>query len=58
MSCDVGPRSGSNPVWLWLWHRPVAKDLIGLLAWEHPYGAGAGAGAALKRQNKTKQNTL
>jgi len=50
-SC-VGCRSGSDPVLLWLWHRPVATALLQPLAWAPPYAAGA----ALKRQTKTNQS--
>jgi len=44
--CGVGRRCGSDPEWLWLWHRPAAPALIRALAWEPPYATGA----ALKRQ--------
>ena len=47
MSCGVGCRHGSDPVWLWLWHRPAATALIQSLAWEPPY-------AALKTKQKQK----
>ena len=33
VSCGVGRRGGSDPVWLWLWCRPVAAALIRSLAW-------------------------
>ena len=49
MSCGVGRRHSSDPVFLWLWPRPVAVALIRPLAWEPPYAMGV----ALKRQ-KTK----
>ena len=51
MSCGVGRRHGSDPVLLWLWHRPVATVPIGPLAWEPAYAAGA----ALKRQKDQKK---
>ena len=38
MSCGVGSRCGSDPMVLWLWHRP--------LAWELPYAVGT----ALKKK--------
>ena len=41
VSCGVGCRCGSDPVLLWLWHRPVAAAPIQPLAWEPPYAAGA-----------------
>ena len=41
MSCGVGCRQGSDPELLRLWCRPVAIALIGPLAWEPPYAAGA-----------------
>ena len=50
MSCGVGHRHGSNPVLLWLWHRPAAKALIRPLTWEPP----CATGAALKRKKKKK----
>ena len=51
MSCGVGRRQGSDPVLLWLWHRPAATGPIRPLAWEPPYAAGA----ALKRQTNKKK---
>ena len=51
-SCGVGQRSGLDLALLWLWHRPVATDLIGPLAWEPPYASGA----ALKRKKKKQKN--
>ena len=48
VSCDVSRRHGSDPVLLWLWHRPAASALIEPLAWESPYAAGA----TLKRPKK------
>ena len=48
MSCGVGCRRGSDPVFLWLWYRPPAIALIGPLAWKPPYAADA----ALKRPKK------
>ena len=44
-------RCGLNPALLWLWHRPVATDLIGILVWEPPYAMGV----VLKKQKKTKK---
>ena len=37
MSCGVGRRRSSDPVLLWLRHRPAATVPIGPLAWEPPY---------------------
>ena len=51
MSCDVGQRPGLDPALLWLWHWPAATALLGHLAWETPYAAGA----ALKRPKKKKK---
>ena len=55
MSCGVGRRRGSDLgsdlAWLWLWRRLAATALIGPLAWEPPYAAGA----ALKRTKKKKK---
>ena len=49
----VGRRYTSDPVWLWLWLRPVATAPIRLLAWDPPYALGM----ALKRQ-KTKKKKI
>jgi len=40
-----------DPSLLWLWRRPAATALIGLLAWEPSYATGA----ALKRQKVQKK---
>ena len=50
MNFSVGHRWGSDPVLLWLWHRPVATASIQPLAWELPYAMGS----ALKKQKKKK----
>ena len=44
----VGFRRGSDPEFLWLWHRPAATAPIRLLALEPP----SVAGTALKRKKK------
>ena len=51
VSCGVGRRHGSDPVLLWLWHRPVATALIRPLAWEPPYAVGA----ALEKAERKKK---
>ena len=53
MSCGVGCRLSSDLALLWLWCRLTSTAPVWPLAWEPPYVAGA----ALKRQNKTKQTT-
>ena len=50
MSCGVGHRRGSDPVLLWLWHRPAATTPIIPLAWEPPNAMGG----VLKKGKKTK----
>ena len=50
MSCRVGHRRDSDPVWLWLWHRPAAAALIRPLVWESPHASGT----ALKSKKKKK----
>ena len=52
VSCGVGRRCGLDPVWLWLWCRPVAVALIGPLAWEPPYALGAASEKAKKTKKK------
>ena len=56
VSCGVGHRHGSDPVWLWLWCRLAAAAPTGPLAWEPPYAVGS----ALKRQidKKLKKKKL
>ena len=54
MSCGIGSRRGSDPMFLWLWRRPVATALIRPLAWEPPYAKGAAQEMA-KKKDKTKQ---
>ena len=49
MSCGLGHRRCSDPVWLWLWCRPVATAPLEPLAWELPYASSA----ALKRKKKS-----
>ena len=50
VSCGVGRRCDSDPTLLWLWCRLAAAALIGPLAQELPYAAGA----ALKRKKERK----
>ena len=59
MSCGVGHRLGSDPVLLWLWHRPAATAPIGPLAWEPPYATGAALEKAKgqKKKKKKKERT-
>ena len=52
MSYGIGHRRSLDPKLLWLWRRSAAAALIQLLAWNLPYAVDA----ALKKQNKTKQN--
>ena len=51
MSYGIGHKCGLDPKLLWLWHRLVATDPIGPLAWESPYASGV----ALKRPKKKKK---
>ena len=51
MNCGVGCRRGSDPVLLWLWHRPEATALIRPLAWEPPYAEGV----ALEKTERPKK---
>ena len=54
MSCGVGHRHGSDPAWLWLWHRPGSTAPIRPLAWEPPYVVGV---ALEKEKKKDKKQT-
>ena len=49
MSCGISCRLGSDPVLLWLWHRPAA------VAWELAYAAGAVLKS--KKKKKKKKNS-
>ena len=55
MSYSVGYRHGSHPALLWLWGGLVATALIGPLAWEPPYAAGAAQEIAKKDKKKKKK---
>ena len=55
MSCGVGPRCGSDPALLWLWHRLVAMAPIRPLAWEPPYATGAAQELAKQTKKQTKK---
>ena len=57
MSCGVGCRHGSDPVLLWLWRRLVATALIGPLAWEPPYAAGAALEKTKQKSHNSWQHT-
>ena len=54
MSCGVDRGHGSDPVLLWLWHKPTATAVIGPLAWEPPYAAGAAQEMAKRPKKKKK----
>ena len=57
MSWGVGRRRGSDLgsdlAWLWLWRRLAATALIGPLAWEPPYAAGAALNRLKNKKNKS-----
>ena len=50
MSCGVGQRCSLDLMLLWLQCRPAAAALIGPLAWEPPYAAGA----VIKKKKKER----
>ena len=51
MSCGVGHKHGSDPVFLLLWCKPTAVALIQPLAWELPYAMSE----VLKKQKEKKK---
>ena len=51
MNCGVGCRYSSDPMLLWLWHRPEATAAIRFLAWEPP----SAAGVALEKAKRPKK---
>ena len=54
MSCGIGHRRDSDPMLLWLWHRPEATALIGPPPWEPPYAVGAGLEKKKIKSNKIR----
>ena len=54
VSCGVGCRLGLNPMFWWLWRRPVATALIQPLVWEPPYAEGA----ALEKAKRAKKKSV
>ena len=55
MSYGVGYRLGSDPVLLWLWHRPAATAPIRPLAWQSPYASGTALKSGKKKNNNKKK---
>ena len=54
VSCGVGHSLGSDPVLLWLWHRPAATAPIRPLTWEPPYVMGVALENTKKEKKKRK----
>ena len=57
MSCAVARRS-LDPMWLWLWHRPVAAAPIQPLAWELLYAQDVALRCLNKKKKKKKKKCL
>ena len=55
MDCGVSWRHSSDPVLLWLWHRPAAAALIQPLAWEPPYASDVALKTKPKKPTTTKK---
>ena len=55
VSYGVGRRRGSDPTFLWLWHRLAATAPIGPLAWKAPYAAALEKAKRQKQTNKQKK---
>ena len=55
MSCGIHHRHSSDPVLLWLWHRPATIAPIQPLAWDPPYAVSA---ALKSKGKKTKKQKL
>ena len=53
-SCSVGCRGNLDLLWLWLWCRPAAVVLMGLLACKPPNAAGL----TLKKTKKKKKKSF
>ena len=43
---------GSDPVWLWWWHRPAAVALTPTLGWELPHAGGTAVKNKIYQDNK------
>ena len=52
MSCGVGCRNSSDPMLLWLWHRPAAEAPIRPQALEPTYATEAALEKAKKQKKK------
>ena len=46
-----------DPVFLWLWRRPVATALIGPLAWEPPCAVNVALKSKIKKKKEIVTNT-
>ena len=57
MSCGVGCRCGSDPVWLWLWQRPAAEALVGPLVLDGMCGTKKAKKPQTKTNEKPKKQT-
>ena len=55
MSCGVGRRCGSDPLFLWLWRRQADVAPIRPLAWEPSHAMGAALEKAKKKKEKEKK---
>ena len=55
MSCGVGCSGGSDPMLLWLWHRPMATAPIRPLAWESPCAAEVALEKTKRQKKKNRQ---
>ena len=53
--CSVGCRHDSDPMLLWLQHRPAATALIRPLAWDPPYAVGAALEKARRLKKKKEE---
>ena len=58
VSCGEGLRHSSDPLLLWLYHRPAATAPIQTLAWELPYTASTDLKKKKKKLLLNKQSSL
>ena len=52
MSYGVGCIRGSDPMLLWLWHRPAAVAMIGPQAWDLLHAEGVALKSEKKKERK------
>ena len=58
VSCGVGRKHGSDPMFLWPWRRPAAAAPIQPVAWKLPYATDSALKRPKKKEKKKKKSLL